>query len=416
VAEGCIMMRKCHLNTCPVGIATQDPELRKKFDGSPEYVVNYFFFVAEEVREIMAKLGIRQFNDLIGRSDLLDMRDGIEHWKARGLDFARVFYQPKVPAEVARYHREEQDHGLIRALDHQLIAEAKVAIEERRPLRLEHKIRNANRSVGAMLSGVVARRYGHEGLPDDTLHVAFSGTAGQSFGAFLARGVTFELQGATNDYVGKGLSGGRIVVYPDPESPARPEDNIVIGNTVMYGAIEGEAYFRGVAGERFCVRNSGATAVVEGAGDHCCEYMTGGTVVVLGRTGRNFAAGMSGGVAFVYDDDGTFARRCNLSMVSLEPVLEDVDQAKLERELAAAGKGRLRHVGAADATLLRELIERHLRFTGSTRALSLLDDWDTIRGKFVKVFPNEYKRALSELHERQTAGLAATPARQREVA
>ena len=416
VAEGCIMMRKCHLNTCPVGIATQDPELRKKFDGSPEHVVNYFFFVAEEVREIMAKLGIRQFNDLIGRSDLLDMRDGIEHWKARGLDFARVFYQPKVPAEVARYHCEEQDHGLTRALDHELIAESKLAIEERRPVRLEHRIRNANRSVGAMLSGVVARRYGHEGLPDDTLHVAFSGTAGQSFGAFLARGITFELQGATNDYVGKGLSGGRIVVYPDPESPARPEDNIVIGNTVMYGAIEGEAYFRGVAGERFCVRNSGATAVVEGAGDHCCEYMTGGTVVVLGRTGRNFAAGMSGGVAFVYDDDGTFARRCNLSMVSLEPVLEDVDQAKLERELAAAGKGRLRHVGAADATLLRELIERHLRFTGSTRALSLLDDWDTIRGKFVKVFPNEYKRALSELHERQAAGLVATPAKQREVA
>jgi glutamate synthase (NADPH) large chain len=416
VAEGCIMMRKCHLNTCPVGIATQDPELRKKFDGSPEHVVNYFFFVAEEVREIMAKLGIRQFNDLIGRSDLLDMRDGIEHWKARGLDFARVFYQPKVPAEVARYHCEEQDHGLTRALDHELIAESKLAIEERRPMRLEHRIRNANRSVGAMLSGVVARRYGHEGLPDDTLHVAFSGTAGQSFGAFLARGITFELQGATNDYVGKGLSGGRIVVYPDPESPARPEDNIVIGNTVMYGAIEGEAYFRGVAGERFCVRNSGATAVVEGAGDHCCEYMTGGTVVVLGRTGRNFAAGMSGGVAFVYDDDGTFARRCNLSMVSLEPVLEDVDQAKLERELAAAGKGRLRHAGAADATLLRELIERHLRFTGSTRALSLLDDWDTIRGKFVKVFPNEYKRALSELHERQAAGLVATPAKQREVA
>src|SRR5450631_814446 len=416
VVEGCIMMRKCHLNTCPVGIATQDPELRKKFDGSPEYVVNYFFFVAEEVREIMAKLGIRRFNDLIGRSDLLDMREGIEHWKARGLDFARIFYQPKVPAEVARFHCEQQDHGLTRALDHELIAESKVAIEERKPVRLEHRIRNANRSVGAMLSGVVAKRYGHQVLPDDTLHVAFTGTAGQSFGAFLARGITFELQGATNDYVGKGLSGGRIVVYPDPESPARPEDNIVIGNTVMYGAIEGEAYFRGVAGERFCVRNSGATAVVEGAGDHCCEYMTGGTVVVLGRTGRNFAAGMSGGVAFVYDEDGTFARRCNLSMVSLEPLLEEVDQSKLESELAAAGKGRLRHAGAADATLLRELIERHLRFTGSTRALSLLDDWETTRGKFVKVFPNEYKRALGELHERQVVGLLAVAARQRAVA
>jgi glutamate synthase (NADPH) large chain len=415
VAEGCIMMRKCHLNTCPVGIATQDPELRKKFDGSPEYVVNYFFFVAEEVREIMAKLGIRRFDDLIGRSDLLDMREGIEHWKARGLDFTRVFYQPKVGAEVARYHCEQQDHGLTRALDHELIAEAKAAIDDRTPMRLERRIRNANRSVGAMLSGAVARRYGHQGLPDDTVHVAFTGTAGQSFGAFLARGITFELQGATNDYVGKGLSGGRIVVYPDPESPARPEDNIVIGNTVMYGAIEGEAYFRGVAGERFCVRNSGATAVVEGAGDHCCEYMTGGTVVVLGRTGRNFAAGMSGGVAFVYDEDGTFARRCNLSMVSLEPVLEDVDQAKMESELAAAGKGRLRHAGAADATLLRELIERHLRFTGSTLALSLLDAWDSARCKFVKVFPNEYKRALGELHERRVAGLPAAVA-QREVA
>ena len=258
VVEGCIMMRKCHLNTCPVGIATQDPELRRKFTGQPEHVVNYFFFVAEEARELMARLGIRKFEDLIGRSDLLDMRRGIEHWKASGLDFSRIFYQPAMPADVARHHCEAQDHGLAGALDHQLIAAAAPALEKKGPVRLAYRIRNANRSVGAMLSGVVARKYGHAGLADDSIHVAFDGTAGQSFGAFLARGITFELQGATNDYVGKGLSGGRIVVYPDPACPAKPEANIVIGNTVMYGAIAGEAYFRGVAGERFCVRNSGA--------------------------------------------------------------------------------------------------------------------------------------------------------------
>ncbi|HSC98160.1 MAG TPA: glutamate synthase-related protein, partial [Casimicrobiaceae bacterium] len=320
VAEGCIMMRKCHLNTCPVGVATQDPVLRRRFTGQPEHVVNYFFFVADEVREIMAQLGFRTLSEMIGRSDLLDMKKGIDHWKAKGLDFSRVFYQPSMPPEVARHRCETQDHGLARALDHQLIAAAAPALEKQQPVRLTYKIRNAHRSVGAMLSGVVARTHGHEGLPEDTLHVAFEGIAGQSFGAFLAHGVTFELQGATNDYVGKGLSGGRIVVYPDPSCPAKPEENIVIGNTVMYGAIAGEAYFRGVAGERFCVRNSGASAVVEGTGDHGCEYMTGGTVVVLGRTGRNFAAGMSGGVAYVYDVDGTFAARCNQAMVSLAPV------------------------------------------------------------------------------------------------
>ena len=408
VVEGCIMMRKCHLNTCPVGIATQDPELRKKFAGSPEHVVNFFFFVAEEVREIMARLGVRRFNDLIGRSDLLDMRPGIQHWKARGLDFSRIFYQPDVPVGVARFNCEQQEHGLSRALDHQLIEHAVAAIEQKQPTRLEYKIRNAHRSVGAMLSGVIARRYGHAGLPADTLHVVFSGTAGQSFGAFLARGISFELQGATNDYVGKGLSGGRIVVYPDPASPAKAEDNIVIGNTVMYGAIEGEAYFRGIAGERFCVRNSGATAVVEGAGDHCCEYMTGGTVVVLGRTGRNFAAGMSGGIAYVYDEDGTFARKCNTSMVSLEPVQDADSQARSEQELAAGGKGRLRHADRADIDLLREIIERHLRFTDSARARSILLNWDAMRDKFVKVFPNEYKRALTELHAKQLTAKSAS--------
>jgi glutamate synthase domain-containing protein 2/glutamate synthase domain-containing protein 1/glutamate synthase domain-containing protein 3 len=416
VVEGCIMMRKCHLNTCPVGIATQDPVLRAKFTGQPEHVVNYFFFVAEEVREIMAKLGIRKFNDLIGRSDLLDMRAGIDHWKARGLDFSRVFHQAKMPASVARYNCEAQDHGLERALDHRLIADARAGIEDRKPLRLEYRIRNAHRSVGAMLSGTIARRYGHEGLPGDTIHAAFTGMAGQSFGAFLARGVTFELQGATNDYVGKGLSGGRIVVYPDPSSPAKPDENIVVGNTVMYGAIDGEAYFRGVAGERFCVRNSGATAVVEGTGDHGCEYMTGGTVVVLGRTGRNFAAGMSGGIAYVYDGDGTFAERCNASMVALEPVLPEAEQGRVEKELIAAGKGRLRHIDHCDEALLRELIERHLRFTGSTVALTLLDRWDTALTKFVKVFPHEYRRALSEQYLARKKVEAGVESRQKAAA
>jgi glutamate synthase (NADPH/NADH) large chain len=252
-----------------------------------------------------------------------------------------------------------------------------------------------------MLSGIVARRYGHAGLPEDTIHVAFDGIAGQSFGAFLARGISFELQGATNDYVGKGLSGGRIVVYPDPESPAKPDENIVIGNTVMYGAIAGEAYFRGIAGERFCVRNSGASAVVEGTGDHGCEYMTGGTVVVLGRTGRNFAAGMSGGIAFVYDEDGTFSQRCNPAMVTLEKVQDEAEQTRTESELAAAGNGRLRHAERSDDALLRGLVERHLRFTASTRALAMLDNWEVARARFVKVFPNEYKRALGELFARR---------------
>ncbi|MCC7327001.1 MAG: glutamate synthase subunit alpha [Burkholderiales bacterium] len=398
VAAGCIMMRKCHLNTCPVGVATQDPVLRRKFSGQPEHVINFMFFVAEEARELMAQLGFRSFDEMIGRCDLLDMRAGITHWKARGLDFSRVFHQPKMPDDVARSHREVQDHGLAGALDYELIGQSQPAIDEQQPVRLTHRIRNANRSVGAMLSGVVARRYGHEGLPDDTIHVAFEGIAGQSFGAFLAHGISFELQGATNDYVGKGLSGGRIVVYPDPACPAAPELNIVVGNTVMYGAIDGEAYFRGVAGERFCVRNSGASAVVEGTGDHGCEDMTGGTVVVLGGTGRNFAAGMSGGLAFVYDPDGSFAQRCNTSMVALEPLLTEVQQSAAEHELEVAGKGLQRHAAKADEVLLRELIDRHLRFTGSTLALAMLDDWDTARTKFVKVFPHEYRRALTEMN------------------
>jgi glutamate synthase (NADPH) large chain len=406
VVEGCIMMRKCHLNTCPVGIATQDPVLRARFAGQPEHVVNYFFFVAEEVREIMAKLGFRTLDDMIGRVDLLDTKPGIDHWKARGLDFTRVFHQPAMPAEVARHHCEAQDHGLARSLDHQLIAGSEAALARGERVKLDVAIRNAHRSVGAMLSGAVARKFGHEGLPDDTIHIAFVGTAGQSFGAFLAKGITLELQGAANDYVGKGLSGGRLVVYPDPACPAKPEENIVIGNTVMYGAIEGEAYFRGVAGERFCVRNSGATAVVEGTGDHGCEYMTGGTVVVLGHTGRNFAAGMSGGVAYVYDADGTFAERCNTSMVKLAPLASEAEQARADEALVAAGKGRLRHRDSADETLVKGLVQRHLELTGSTLALAMLDDWEAARPRFVKVFPDEYQRALGEMYAARIAAHA----------
>lgn len=390
------MMRKCHLNTCPVGVATQDPVLRSKFTGQPEHVINYFFFVAEEARELMASLGVRKLEDLIGRSDRLDMRRGLAHWKARGLDYSRIFHQPRVPVEVAKRVCEHQDHGLRNALDHELITAAEPALRRREKTSLEFRIRNANRSVGAMLSGEIARLHGHAGLPDDTLRVVFNGVAGQSFGAFLARGVTFELRGATNDYVGKGLSGGRIVVYPDPACPARPEENIVIGNTVMYGAICGEAYFRGVAGERFAVRNSGASAVVEGTGDHGCEYMTGGTVVVLGETGRNFAAGMSGGVAFVYDPVGMFARRCNTTMVALEAVLTDTEQARAEAEQVAAGRGQARHAGKGDDTLLRELVERHAAFTGSAVAKELLGNWEAARARFVKVMPHEYRRALTE--------------------
>ena len=398
VVEGCVMMRKCHLNTCPVGVATQDPELRRKFTGQPEHVVNYFFFVAEEVRELMAALGVRRFDDLVGRVDWLDVRAGIEHWKAGGLDFSRVFHQPAVPADVARRHCEAQDHGLENALDHRLIEESQAALDGGGKVELALTIGNHNRSVGAMLSNALVRRHAHAGLPDDAIHVRFRGVAGQSFGAFLARGITFELEGASNDYVGKGLSGGRIVVYPDARCPAVPEHNIVIGNTVLYGATEGEAYFRGVAGERFCVRNSGATAVVEGTGDHGCEYMTGGTVVVLGATGRNFAAGMSGGVAYVFDPRGEFARFCNTAMVGLSSCVSEREQLALEAQWIAQGKGRRRHADLSDEALLKALIERHLRYTGSTVAVAILEHWETQRARFVKVLPNEYQRALTDMY------------------
>ena len=390
VVSGCIMMRKCHLNTCPVGVATQDPVLRRKFQGKPEHVINFFFFVAEEARALMAQLGIRKFDDLIGRSDLLETRKCIEHWKAKGLDFSKIFYQAPMPAEVARRHCESQDHGLDRALDHRLIELAAPALERGEKVAIDMPIRNINRTVGTMLSGEIAQRYGHDGLPDDTIRVRFAGSAGQSFGAFLAHGVTLDVIGDTNDYCGKGLSGGRISVQPSAKFRGDPLQNIITGNVVLYGAIAGEAYFRGVAGERFAVRNSGAHAVVEGVGDHGCEYMTGGTVVVLGATGRNFSAGMSGGIAYVLDEEGKFGDYCNMAMIDIEPVLAETEQAaKVSHDIW--------HQGLADEVVLKRLIENHARYTGSTRAYEILEQWNLYRLRFVKVFPKEYKRALTEL-------------------
>jgi glutamate synthase (NADPH/NADH) large chain len=390
VVEGCIMMRKCHLNTCPVGVATQDPVLRKKFSGKPEHVVNYFFFVAEEARQIMAQLGIRSFEELVGRVDLLDTRKAISHWKAKGLDFSKVFHQPVVPADVPRRHIAAQDHGLHKSLDHKLIEKARAAIDKGEKVQFMEDARNVNRSVGAMLSGELIRHH-PDGLPDQTVFVQMEGTGGQSFGAFLANGITFYLIGEANDYTGKGLSGGRIVVRPSIEFRGDAPKNIIVGNTVLFGATSGEAFFRGVAGERFAVRLSGATAVVEGTGDHGCEYMTGGTVVVLGKTGRNFAAGMSGGIAYVYDEDGQFARRCNTAMVALDKVLPTAEQEK-SVDLA------IWHRSQTDETLLKKLIEDHHRWTGSLRARDILDNWSEARARFVKVFPNEYKRALGEMN------------------
>ena len=403
VVEGCVMMRKCHLNTCPVGVATQDPALRRKFTGQPEHIVNYFFFVAEEARQLMAKLGIRRFDDLVGRSDLLDTREGIGHWKAAGLDFSRLFAH--APDDAARRHRDTQDHGLDKALDLRLIEKARPALERGERVQFLESASNVNRSVGAMLSGEVIRAH-PQGLPDDTIHIRLEGTGGQSFGAFLAKGVLLYLVGDANDYTGKGLSGGVIAIRPSIDFRGEAGENIIVGNTALYGATSGQAYFGGVAGERFGVRLSGATTVVEGTGDHACEYMTGGTVVVLGRTGRNFAAGMSGGIAYVYDADGSFASRCNLAMVSLERVLPTQEQeAQVDRAIW--------HRERSDEAQLREAIEAHLRWTGSRRARDILGDWRNARGRFVKVFPNEYRRALSELHARRTtdAALAKAAAR-----
>ncbi|WP_280154306.1 glutamate synthase-related protein [Piscinibacter sp. XHJ-5] len=403
VAEGCIMMRKCHLNTCPVGVATQDPVLRRKFQGRPEHVVNYFFFVAEEARQIMAQLGIRKFDELIGRADLLDTKKGIAHWKAKGLDFSRIFHLPPVPNEVPRRQVEEQDHGLAKALDNRLIDKCRPAFERGEKVQFMEEARNVNRTVGAMLSGELIRRH-PEGLPDQTIFIQFEGTGGQSFGAFLAKGITFYLIGDANDYTGKGLSGGRIAIRPSIDFRGDATKNIIVGNTVLYGATSGEAFLRGVAGERFAVRLSGATAVVEGTGDHGCEYMTGGTVVVLGQTGRNFAAGMSGGIAYVYDEDGRFAERCNTAMVALEKVLPAKEQE------ATVDRG-IWHKGLADEVLLKKLIEEQHKWTGSLRARDILDHWAEARSRFVKVFPHEYKRALGELQAAREAGDTIAKAR-----
>ncbi len=402
VVEGCIMMRKCHLNTCPVGVATQDPILRSKFKGNPDHVVNYFFFVAEEVRKIMSNLGIRFFNELVGRSDLLNKSLAISHWKAKGLNFDKIFFMPSVSNNEPRYHKTFQDHGLEKSLDHDLILNAKPAIEFGKKVSFSSNVRNVNRTVGSMLSGVIAKKYGHRGLPDNTIKIDFEGIAGQSFGSFLSRGITLNLIGECNDYVGKSLSGGLIIVsaHSKFKGKSKSDQNIIVGNTVFYGAISGQGFFNGVAGERFAVRNSGAVAVVEGLGDHGCEYMTGGTVVVLGSTGRNFAAGMSGGISYVYDPDGNFHSKCNLSMVTLEEVLLKKDQlTKMpisEWHSADKESGRM-----CDETILKNLIELHIKYTESIKAKRILSEWISERKKFVKVFPNEYRRALNELYVKE---------------
>jgi glutamate synthase (NADPH) large chain len=405
IAAGCIMMRKCHLNTCPVGVATQDPVLRKRFNGEPEHVVNFLFYVAEEVRQLLAQMGFRKLDDVIGQSDLLAKQEAIGHWKARGLDFTRIFHKPDAPKE-ATYHNKGQNHPIHDILDRKLIERAKPALESGEAVTIELPIRNTDRTAGTMLSGAIAMRYGHAGLPNDTVTVKLTGTAGQSFGAFLARGVTLDLVGDGNDYVGKGLSGGRIVVRPAANSGIVPEESIIVGNTVLYGAVEGECYFRGVAGERFAVRNSGAVAVVEGVGDHGCEYMTGGVVVVIGKVGRNFAAGMSGGIAYVLDEAGDFAERCNMAMVELEPVPEEDEL--LERLHHHGGdlefKGRIdvmANMSGFDAERLMQLVTNHYNYTGSTRAKQILDNWAEFLPRFVKVMPVEYRRALQEIEQSQ---------------
>ncbi|HEU0244890.1 MAG TPA: glutamate synthase-related protein, partial [Candidatus Limnocylindrales bacterium] len=384
VSLGCLVMRACHLNTCPVGVATQDPELRKRFAGDPEHVVNFMRFIAQEVREHMARLGFRTMDEMIGRSDRLEMRPALDHWKARGLDFSRILARPEVPSTYGTRRIIAQEHGIEASLDATVLLElAQPALTEGLPVRAELPVRNVNRAVGTMLGSEITRHWGRGGLPDDTVHLRFTGSAGQSFGAFIPRGLTLELEGDTNDYVGKGLSGGRIVVRPPAASPFKAHENVIAGNVALYGATDGEAFIRGVAGERFGVRNSGAVAVVEGVGDHGCEYMTGGRVLVLGRTGRNFAAGMSGGVAWVYDPDGTFATRCNAEMVGLESL---------------AGVP-----GEADE--VRTLLERHRELTGSERAAQLLVDWDAVLPCIVRVIPHDYRRVLDAQARMRALGM-----------
>ena len=411
IVEGCVMMRKCHLNTCPVGVATQDPELRKQFTGKPEHVVNYFFFVAEEIRQLMAQMGFRKFDEMIGQTDRLNMRKAIGHWKAEGLDYSRLLQMPDAASAEDIYNTTCQDHGLDKVVDNTLITQAQPALNNGECVNIEIDIHNYNRSFGTMLSGKVAKKYGMAGLSDDCIHIRAKGTAGQSLGAFLARGVTIELSGEGNDYVGKGLSGGRIIIYPPAQSKLVAAENIIVGNTVMYGAIEGECYFNGVAGERFAVRNSGATAVVEAVGDHGCEYMTGGIVVVLGSTGRNFAAGMSGGIAYVLDADGDFESRCNMAQVELEAITaEDDAMEALEHQggdLETHGLVDVSHdMTRYDAIRLQQLIKQHLHYTNSNRAREILDNWSEFLPRFVKVMPVEYRRALQEISIQQQSKTA----------
>ena len=374
VSLGCILMRKCHLNTCPVGIATQDPELRRKFSGKPEYVVNQFRFIAEEVREIMAELGIRKFEELIGQVELLEMEEAIDNWKLKGLDYSKILHKPEVAESVAIRHVMSQDHtNVLEVLDKEIIEKAKPALENEEKIQLEFSIGNTDRAVGAQLSHKISKKYGEDGLEEDSIKIKFNGSAGQSFGAFLASGVTFELSGDANDYVGKGLSGGNVIIYPPAESTLVPEENIIAGNVLLYGATAGKVYMRGVVGERFAVRNSGAHAVVEGVGDHACEYMTGGLVAVLGGTGRNFAAGMSGGIAYVWDKNKDFEVNCNLGLVDLVPVEEE-----------------------EDIETLKILVQDHLRHTESSVAQDILERWDDVLPQFVKVYPSDYRRVLEE--------------------
>jgi glutamate synthase (NADPH/NADH) large chain len=417
IAAGCIMMRKCHLNTCPVGVATQDPVLRARFKGKPEHVINYFFFVAEELREYMAALGVRTVSEMIGRSDWLHKEKAIAHLKAQGLDFTRLFHKPEMPAGVAILHSEKQNHPIAHVLDRKLIELAKPALEHGKPVKLEVPIASHDRTTGAMLSGRVARAYGHAGLPEDTIWIGLKGTAGQSFGAWLAKGITLDISGEANDYVGKGLSGGKIIVRPPENTSIVPEQSIIVGNTVLYGAITGECYFRGVAGERFAVRNSGAVAVVEGTGDHGCEYMTGGCVVVLGPTGRNFAAGMSGGVAYVLDEKGDFERHCNMAMVELEPVdpgdVSPFDQANGDTLERFNFVHLLHDMTRNDEQRLFKLIQNHRHYTGSRRAQTILENWALYLPKFVKVIPTEYRKAMQAI---KPLRVAPHPAEHAEIA
>ncbi|MEW6307153.1 MAG: glutamate synthase-related protein, partial [Verrucomicrobiota bacterium] len=388
VALGCIMMRVCHLNTCPVGVATQNPQLRKNYTGDPEHAVNFMKFIAQEVREWMAQLGFRNLNEMIGRTDVLEPRKAVEHWKARGLDFSSILYQPKAGPEVGRYCQMPQDHGIERSLDMTVLMKVcEPALARKEKVVAEMSIRNINRVAGTIVGSEVTRRYGAEGLPEDTIMLKFNGSAGQSFGAFMPKGMMLTLEGDANDYIGKGLSGGKIIVFPPKSSTFVPEENIIVGNVAFYGATNGEAYIRGMAGERFCVRNSGVNAVVESVGDHGCEYMTGGRVVVLGPAGRNFAAGMSGGIAYVLDEAGDFATRCNKQMVGLERLEE-----------------------AEEIETVRQMIERHLKYTNSERAKKILAQWNDMVPKFVKVMPKDYKRVLQSLRRAKESGLSGEEA------